>query len=108
VTPKSPPAYKIKLHPDVISEDSKRFDAVAKEKIKKKCKELLSQHPEEVGRPLRPPLQGYRKLEIFDNYRIVYRVDRNEVLVFILAVGIRRDFEVYEIALKRLQRMLEK
>jgi mRNA interferase RelE/StbE len=104
VTSKSPSFYKIKLHPEVISEDSKRFDAIAKEKIKKKCKELLSQHPEEAGSPLRPPLQGYRKLEIFSNYRIIYRVDRSEVLVFILAVGIRRDFEVYEIALKRLQK----
>lgn len=94
--------YKIKLHPKVISEDSKLFDEQTKEKIKKKCRELLSQHPEEVGEPLRYELKGYFKLKIFNDYRIIYSVKRNEVIVFVLAVGIRRNFEVYEKALKRL------
>lgn len=99
-----PPRYKIRLHREVLTHDSKRFDRVTKEKIKKKCIELLSYHPEEVGEPLRVPLHRYRKLVVFNHYRIVYRVDRGEVIVFILAVGIRRDFEVYEMALKRLKR----
>ena len=94
--------YKIRLHPEVISEDSKRFDEITKEKIKRKCIELLSHHPEEVGEALRTPLHHYRKLKIFNEYRIIYRVDKHEVIVFILAVGIRRDFEVYQIAMKRL------
>lgn len=102
--PAEPIRYKIKLHKDVVSEDSKKFDLKAKEKIKRKCMELLSWRPEEAGEPLRPPLGRYRKLVIFNNYRIVYRVDRDKVVVFILAVGIRRDAEVYEIALRRLKR----
>lgn len=87
-----------------MTQDSKRFDPAARQKIKKKCIELLSDHPEEVGEPLRAPLHRYRKLVVFNHYRIVYRVDRDEVIVFILAVGIRRDFEVYELALQRLER----
>lgn len=102
--PAEPVRYKIKLHKDVLTEDSKRFDPRTKEKIKQKCLELLSWHPEEAGEPLRPPLSRYRKLVIFNNYRIIYRVDRTEVIVFILAVGIRRDAEIYEIAFKRLKR----
>ena len=102
--PAEPIHYKIKLHKDVISEDSKKFDPRTKEKIKRKCIELLSYHPEEAGEPLRPPLGRYRKLVIFNDYRVVYRVDRDEVIVFILAVGIRRDSEVYETALRRLKR----
>ena len=98
------PRYKIKLHPDVIHEDSKRFDAVTKEKIKKKCMELLSYEPEKAGEPLLGPLKQYRKLKVFNDYRVVYRVERHEIIVFILAVGIRRDAEVYELALKRLDR----
>ena len=101
---KHPPRYKIRLHREVLTHDSKRFDPATKGKIKKKCIELLRYHPEEVGEPLRPPLHRYRKLVVFNNCRIVYRVDRDEVIVFILAVGIRRDFEVYELALKRLER----
>lgn len=95
--------FKIKLHKKVISEDSKLFDEKTKEKIKKKCKELLSTNPEEVGEPLRFELLGYRKLKIFNDYRIIYRVNKKEVFVFILAVGIRRDREVYREALKRLK-----
>ena len=100
----SPHLYKIKLHPDVIHIDGKRFDSVTKEKIKKKCKELLSTHPEEAGEPLQGPLKHYRKLKVFNDYRVVYQVEKEEVIVFILAVGIRRDLEVYETALKRLSK----
>lgn len=59
----------------------------------------------QVGASLRFELKDYRKLVIFDNYRIVYRVLKSKVLVFVLAVGIRRDSEVYEEALRRLRRM---
>jgi mRNA interferase RelE/StbE len=95
-------AYKIKVHRKVVTEDSKRFDDSTKEKIKRKCKELLSHAPDKVGEPLQFALKGYRKLKIFDEYRIIYRVEKASVLVFILAVGIRRDDEVYREALKRL------
>jgi addiction module RelE/StbE family toxin len=94
--------YKIKVHRKVVTEDSKRFDSTTKEKIKRKCKELLSRAPDKVGEPLQFALKGYRKLKIFDEYRIIYRVEKASVLVFILAVGISRDDEVYREALKRL------
>ena len=97
-----PRRYKILLHKKVISEDSKRFDEKTKGKIKEKCIELLSFEPDEVGEPLQFELKSYRKLKVFNDYRVVYRVDKNEVLVFILAVGIRRNQEVYEEAVRRL------
>jgi len=102
VTPNYPLRYKIKLHPEVVSIDSKRFDSSTRDKIKKKCVELLSQKPGEVGEPLKGPLKRYRKLKVFNDYRVVYRVDKGAVIVFVLAVGIRRDLEVYELALNRL------
>ena len=99
----APRKYKIKVHKLVTTEDSKKFDVRKKEKIKKKCKELLSVDPENVGYPLRFELKEYRKLVIFNSYRIIYKVIKDEVLVFILAVGIRRDAEVYAEAVKRLK-----
>jgi mRNA interferase RelE/StbE len=96
------PLYKIRVHRRVITEDSKRFDESTKEKIKRKCKELLSHAPDKIGEPLQFALKGYRKLKIFDEYRIIYKVERTNVLVFILAVGIRRDDEIYREALKGL------
>jgi len=94
--------YKIKLHKAVTTEDSRRFDEHTKEKIKRKCIELLSVSPETVGEQLRFELKEYRKLVVFDDYRIVYKIVKEEVLVFILAVGIRRNSEVYTEAMKRL------
>lgn len=101
----APLHYKIKLHKEVITHDSRRFDEQTKEKIKSKIRELLSVSPESVGEPLHFELKQYRKLVIFDKYRIVYRVHKEEVLVLVLAVGIRRDSEIYEEALRRLRRM---
>ncbi len=95
-------SYKLLLHPEVFREDSRHFDKKTREKIKTKCMELLSTHPVEVGEPLSGELHFYRKLKIFNDYRIVYKVDKIRREVFILAVGIRRHQEVYEAALKRL------
>ena len=99
-----PIRYKIKVHKDVTNQDSRRFDKKTRERIKAKIRELLSVAPEEAGAPLRFELKGYRKLVIFDEYRVVYRVERKAVMVFVLAVDIRRDSEVYEEALRRLRR----
>lgn len=101
----NPPRYRIKVHKEVIKQDSRHFDKQTKEKIKAKIRELLSVAPDQIGEPLRFELKQYRKLVIFDKYRIVYRVHKEEVLVFVLAVGIRRDSEVYEEALRRLRQI---
>lgn len=102
-----PLRYRIKVHKEVITRDSRRFDEQTKEKIKAKIRELLSVEPDKVGEPLRFELKQYRKLVIFDKYRIIYRVHQQDVLVFVLAVGIRRDSEIYEEALRRLRRLSE-
>jgi mRNA-degrading endonuclease RelE of RelBE toxin-antitoxin system len=38
-----------------------------------------------------------------ESLRIVYRVDGTKIEVFVIAVGLRRDDEIYDLALKRLQ-----
>lgn len=97
-----PGSYRIRLHRAVIETDSRRFDPKTKDKIKKKCLELLTTHPDKAGEPLRRELHRYRKLKIFDDFRVVYRVDLKHKTVTILAVGMRRSEEVYKEALKRM------
>jgi len=99
----APIRYRIKVHKKVLTEDSRHFDRATREKIKRKCQELLTTNPEDVGQPLTGELKGYRKLKIFNDYRVVYRVKKREVIVLILAVGIRRNLAVYESAMKRLK-----
>ena len=99
-------SYKILLHREVLQEDSRRFDKKTKDKIKSKCIDLLSRHPDHVGEPLGGELHFYRKLNVFDDYRVIYRADKSKHEVLILAVGIRRNEEVYHEALKRLRKGL--
>ena len=43
----APARYKIKIHKDVTTVDSRHFDAATREKIKRKIRELLSVAPEQ-------------------------------------------------------------
>ena len=70
--------------------------------------ERLSDDPEIQGKPLTGLLIGYRSLRAAgQRYRIVYRVDRGEVRVIVVAVGIRREGgrrDIYRLA-QRLVRL---
>jgi mRNA interferase RelE/StbE len=69
--------------------------------------EKLTEEPEKQGKPLGGELAGYRSVRAAgQRYRIVYRVDRGEVQVLIVAVGIRRDThrrDVYRLAQRLVQ-----
>jgi mRNA interferase RelE/StbE len=45
-------------------------------------------------------LSDFRKLRVGD-YRVVYQVLENRVMIYVLAVGPRRDKEIYRLAVKR-------
>ena len=70
----------------------------------------LSTSPEEQGKPLVGELTGFRSIRaVGQRYRIVYRVERREVTVLIVAVGRRRSgdkSDVYELARKLLRQRL--
>jgi mRNA interferase RelE/StbE len=61
---------------------------------------LANGEPDKSGKPLHGALAGYRRMRTGDT-RIVYRVDKGKIEVLIIAVGMRRDDEVYEKAEKR-------
>ena len=94
--------WKVLIHPLVWKEDLPRLDAGEQRRVLKTIRKKLTIDPQGYGEPLRGELSRYRKLRVFDDYRVVYRVDRVNKTVFILAVGIRRNQEVYKEALKRL------
>jgi len=77
-------AYNILYHRQVESDDIPVLPDSIKIRIKNAIEERLVTHPSLYGRPLRKGLSGLRKLRIGD-WRIVYRVMRNDVRILIIA-----------------------
>lgn len=67
----------------------------------------LAQAPEQQGKPLRAELWGFRSLRAAgQRYRIIYRVERQRVLVMVVLVGIRKEgdrSDVYRLAQRLLR-----
>ena len=67
----------------------------------------LAESPEQQGKPLVGELAGFRSVRaVGQRYRIVYRVERQEVVVVIVAVGRRKASDkndIYELAKKLLR-----
>jgi mRNA interferase RelE/StbE len=73
----------------------------AARRIMQTIDEKLTRAPEKFGAPLSNNLKNFRKLRIGD-FRVVYQVFHKKVIVFVLAVGPRRDKEIYQSASKRI------
>jgi mRNA interferase RelE/StbE len=89
--------FELRYHPDVRDVDIPKLNETLKKRIKKAIEERLSISPHQYGEPLRKTLKGYWKLRIGD-YRVVYKVERNEVWIF--AIINRKD--VYAKVIKRI------
>lgn len=67
----------------------------------------LAHDPEQQGKPLGAELAGYRSVRsVGQRYRVIYRVERQQVLVAIVAVGLRKEGDkkdVYAVAKKLLR-----
>lgn len=74
-------------------EDITSLDGSAKKVIKKAIEEKLMVDPLKFGHPLKRSLSGLFKLRVGD-YRIIYQIHNDKVLVVVIKVGHRR--EVYE------------
>ncbi len=73
--------FTIKYYDFVRKFDIPKLSKSAKSRIKKAIEGKLMTEPAKFGKPLRRSLKGYRKLRVGD-YRIVFRIDGNDVLVF--------------------------
>lgn len=68
----------------------------------------LEMNPEKQGKLLADELIGYRSIRaVGQRYRILYRIEENQVLVVVVTIGIRKEGDkrdVYELA-KKLARL---
>ena len=93
--------WQVLYHPEV-EEDLISVGHGAARRIVKAIDKKLTTEPLKFGDPLSGNLGMFRKLRIGD-YRVVYQVTQNKVTVYVLAVGPRRDKEVYQEAVSRLK-----
>lgn len=96
--------WKIKIHHLVRDEDFKKISKKDQSIILKTIYKKLGTSPEKYGAPLWHNLKGYWKLKISD-YRVIYKIEKKEIKILVLKVGIRRDEEVYKEMLKRLKKL---
>ncbi len=99
-------AYRVVL----TLEAEKMWASIADRRIQGKLRDKmreLGHDPEIQGKPLLDDLAGYRSLRaVGQRYRIIYRVDRNERVVQVVAVGLRKagnHSDVYALAKKLLR-----
>ena len=77
------------LDQDVINQ----FSALPKhiqKRVKNDFKNKLEVNPILFGKPLQHSLKGHRRLRVGD-YRVIYRIELENIIVIIVKVGIRRD-----------------
>lgn len=95
--------WQILLTPTALKLLSEISDRRIREKIGAVI-DLLSEEPDKQGKALAGELSGLRSIRaVGQRYRIIYQIRCNEVIVVIVAVGIRRDgakSDIYNLAKK--------
>ncbi len=84
-----------------VDDDLKSVGPAAAKRIMQTINNKLIKNPEKFGAPLSNNLKNFRKLRIGD-FRVVYQVLDKKVTVFVLAIGPRRDKEIYRSASNRI------
>jgi mRNA interferase RelE/StbE len=85
--------YVIDYAKRVVEEHIPALPKSAQILIKRAIEERLAHHPQQYDKPLRNSLVGHRRLRVSD-YRVIYRIDEKRRIVYISAIGFRRD--IYE------------
>jgi mRNA interferase RelE/StbE len=95
--------YKIKFHPSAEKELN-NLDGSVKILVVKQISKLSNnpEYGEDLGNKHGYDLTGYKKIYVNNKkIRIIYKIEKEKVLIKIIAIGKRDDFEVYQDAGKR-------
>jgi len=94
-------SYSIIVRPSAIAMLKTISDRRIREKIDEKINGLANE-PEKQGKELGGELEGYRSVRaVGQRYRIIYRIDGENVVVIVVALGIRKEGDkkdVYKLA----------
>jgi mRNA interferase RelE/StbE len=90
---------------DAATKDLKKIDGSVARRVLETIIEKLSQDPKQPGQPLKGKVTGFWRLRVGD-YRVVYRILEDKVLVLVVKVGHRKS--VYRELFSRVQQMKSK
>lgn len=93
--------FKVLIDDLVLKKDFKKIAKADQVRIIRTIRKKLTNKPEEFGKPLTGELKGFWKLRIGD-FRVIYEIKKNEILVYVIMIGYRRDKEAYKKAMIRL------
>ncbi len=94
-------AWRANLHPEVNTDLALLGSAEARNLLKVIRDRIQNGEPDTTGKPLADPLAGFRRIRT-GGTRIVYRANNATIGVLIIAIGQRRDAEVYAAAENRM------
>jgi len=92
--------YRVIIDELVFEKDFKKIQPNDQRRIIKAIRQKLTSNPKEFGRLLHGGLKGFWKLRVGE-YRVVYSIEDERILVHVILVGFRRDLEAYRVALLR-------
>lgn len=94
--------YRVVYHQLVLDKDFKKISKYDQNIIAGAIHNKLTLDPYAFGKPLTKSLKGFYRLRV-NKFRVVYKIKKEEIIVFILQIGQRKDSIVYEEAIKRLK-----
>lgn len=86
----------------VYEKDFRKINQKDRGIIIKNIERKLFFKPNAFGKPLKGPLKGLNRLRIMQ-YRVIYKILKEKIEVFVIHIGFRRGLEVYLEATKRLK-----
>ena len=94
--------WKVTYHPEVKKDFAKLGQREATAILKLIDERIARGEPDKLGKPLSGALKGYRRMRT-GHTRVVYRVHADKVEILVVAVGMRRDDEIYQTSGKRVE-----
>ncbi len=94
--------WRVTLHPEVDNDLVLLGPAESRKILKVIRDRIQNGEPDKSGKALSGSLAGFRRIRT-GSTRIVYRVNKKAIEVLVIAVGQRRDAEVYATAEERLR-----
>lgn len=96
--------WQVLIHPLVFKEDFKSISASHQQLIIKQIRKKLTTDPKAYGKPLVRELGGLWRLRVGD-FRVIYAIMEQKITVHVIKIGIRKDSEVYEKMLSRMNKL---